>query len=416
MSTTIDNEANAPMKETNSSSPIDKKSDNSSSPSPPGRSGTICSFFLILIGIVVSIIVYARGKDITMSSFDEGCPDDYLNSCRAVSGVLRVSFALTLLYAVQFFGTLLAPRFFDALWVIKYLAFSGLVIGLFFAPSSVFNTNNYAWFARITGFFYLILQQIILLDVAYTWNERWVSFATSEEGERGNLWLIGIVIISCVLFLGAFLVLAILYWQFHDCDNNIVIITLTVAFCLIATIIQLFFSEEGSILTSAIMTAYSAYITYSAVILNPDDTCNAALHSGYQTVSAIIGLCLTVLSILWTTYNTVKKIPQITDSSTGEAINIVNVGTTTSAKGENEIDLSLLRQLLAQVSLVFICVSGYYAMVLTNWATYQSSSDIYEARTGTSTMWIQASGQWIAIAFYLWSLVAPQILSNRDFS
>eukprot|EP00975_Prorocentrum_lima_P019679 4143055-Prorocentrum_lima.AAC.1 len=60
MSTTIDNEANAPMKETNSSSPIDKKSDNSSSPSPPGRSGTICSFFLILIGIVVSIIVYAR--------------------------------------------------------------------------------------------------------------------------------------------------------------------------------------------------------------------------------------------------------------------------------------------------------------------------------------------------------------------
>lgn len=290
MTTNVDSEANVPVKKDSPSSPMNNNksaADDNNSSSPPGRSGTICSFLLILIGIVVSIIVYARGKEITMSSFDEGCPEDYLNSCRAVSAVLRVSFALTLLYAVQFLGTLLVPRFFDALWVLKYLAFSGLVIGLFFAPSRVFNTNNYAWFARITGFFYLILQQIILLDVAYTWNERWVSFATSEEGERGNLWLVGIILISCLLFFGAFVVLAILYWQFHECDNNIVIITLTVAFCLIATVIQLFFSEEGSILTSAIMTAYSAYITYSAVILNPDDTCNAALHSGFQTVSAV---------------------------------------------------------------------------------------------------------------------------------
>ncbi|KAJ1393228.1 serine incorporator/TMS membrane protein, partial [Ochromonadaceae sp. CCMP2298] len=66
-------------------------------------------------------------------------------------------------------------------------------------------------------------------------------------------------------------------------------------------------------------------------------------------------------------------------------------------------------------SLVFLLVSGYYAMILTNWATEQQNDSQADPRNGRAAMWIQAAGQWIAILIYLWSLVAPKVLPDRDF-
>ncbi|RYH05926.1 hypothetical protein EON65_43535 [archaeon] len=142
----------------------------------------------------------------------------------------------------------------------------------------------------------------------------------------------------------------------------------------------------------------------------------------------MIGLALTAISVIWTTYNTINKIPQITDTTTGESINLKQVAksakgkettapsTLTHSQSSDLYDLPILKYLLAQVAVVFLLVAGYYAMILTNWATYQSNGDIYEPRTGRSSMWIQAAGQWIAITFYFWSLIAPKVLTNRDFN
>ena len=270
----------------------------------PGRYGTLQSFILVIVAIVLSILTFHYGPDINSDSFDNYCTNsNYEDSCKANSAVLRVSLALTLMFAIQIIGTYIFTPFFDNLWIPKYFIFFALVLGFFYVDGKHFGTDGYAWFARITGFFYLILQQIILLDMAYSWNERWLAYS-AEDGERGYRWLVGIVVFSVILFTGAYLVIAILFWQFKGCDNNLIIISLALCLSVIATIIQLFFSEEGSLLTSAVMTAYVAYVCYSAVILNPDDSCNPTLNSGYQTLSAIIGIILTVISLLWTAYTT----------------------------------------------------------------------------------------------------------------
>ena len=54
--------------------------------------------------------------------------------------------------------------------------------------------------------------------------------------------------------------------------------------------------------------------------------------------------------------------------------------------------------------------------VLTNWTTLQSDDTQSDPRTGRVAMWIQAAGQWVAILIYLWSLIAPTVLTGRDFS
>lgn len=56
-----------------------------------------------------------------------------------------------------------------------------ITVGLFFASSSAFGDTGYGWFARISGFFFLILQQIILLDLAYDWNKRCLKLAGFDE-------------------------------------------------------------------------------------------------------------------------------------------------------------------------------------------------------------------------------------------
>ena len=56
-------------------------------------------------------------------------------------------------------------------------------------------------------------------------------------------------------------------------------------------------------------------------------------------------------------------------------------------------------------------------MLLTNWgnpATFSDSTDFFEANT--SSFWIKLVAQWISMAIYLFSLLAPVIFPNRDFS
>lgn len=252
-----------------------------------GKHGTYSSFFVLVVGIIISIIMqrYAPSQ-IDLSAWEEGCPNVYEDSCKSNSAVLRISFALTLLFAVQMVGSAVHPKFYDVFWIPKFGIFICVVVGFYFAKSEVFGLHGYAWFARISGFFYLILQQVILLDMAYSWNERWVAYST-EDGEKGQIWLAGILFFSAVLFIGSFVFIGIMYWQFDGCNDNIVIITLSLGLPLIATTIQLFFTDEGSILISAIMTAYATYICYSAVSLNPNLSCNPTIATSYQTISTV---------------------------------------------------------------------------------------------------------------------------------
>lgn len=333
-------------------------------------------------------------------------------------------------------------KFFDVLWGAKFIVFGCILIGFFFADADVFDLHGYAWYARIMGFFFLILQQVILLDVAYSWNEKWLAFAT-EDGEKGNKWLYGIIAFSLILFSGSITVIGLLYWQFDQCTSNNVIISLTLVLSFIATMVQLFLTDQGSLLTSAIMTAYATYVCYSSVTLNPNPYCNPTLNSGYQTIATVIGMVLTIISLVWTTYSTVIAIPVATNKDTGTRVSLADV--VTGGNGDKKADevadpagvtvnaapsaapvgtdmqsddpyaASGLKTLFVQVSLIFLLISGYFAMILTNWATLQTTTSISNPKTGEVAMWIQAAGQWIAIIIYLWSLVAPKILTNREF-
>jgi len=57
--------------------------------------------------------------------------------------------------------------------------------------------------------------------------------------------------------------------------------------------------EEGSLLASAITSAYATYLCFSSLSRNPDETCNPKLGEEDFT-GIILGIGITMISLGWT--------------------------------------------------------------------------------------------------------------------
>ena len=124
----------------------------------PGKLGTYASFFLLLVGIIASIIALSYSFNVNQDL--SSCPAGFETSCERVGVVMRISFALVAIFLINMIGTIVYTPFYDQGWLIKYLAFAGTCVGFYFASFDVFSDHGYAWFARIGGFIFLVLQKV----------------------------------------------------------------------------------------------------------------------------------------------------------------------------------------------------------------------------------------------------------------
>lgn len=69
-----------------------------------------------------------------------------------------------------------------------------------------------------------------------------------------------------------------------------------------------------------------------------------------------------------------------------------------------------------KLNLILGILSCWVAMTLTGWGSIQSGGDVANPDVGRVSMWMIITSQWIVMLLYLWSLVAPRIFTNRDFS
>ena len=391
--------------------------DSSDWESHPGKKGTFLGFGLVIVGMVASVLCmkYAP-ENVNSENWITDCPSGYESSCKSNSAVLRFSMALSIVFALQFIITNLSTRLYDSYWIGKVLIFTALCAGFFYADAKVFDQNGYAWFARIAGFFFVMLQQVILLDFALTWNSLLMEKADEnggvERGICGNKWLLLILLLALLLFGCSFSAIGVMFHYFHGCPDTDAILSITLITSLFCTFMQCV-SSEGSILTSSIMTSYFTYIAFSAITLNPHKICNPTLAGSAQTLSAAIGMAITLLSLIWTTRTTIIKIPASLHIVENEPED--RKASRDSHVSGAQMSSPQLRSLLQEISVIFILISCYYAMVLTNWATLQANFSMASAKTGEAAMWLQASSIWVAALFYVWRLVAPKLFPDREF-
>ena len=69
-----------------------------------------------------------------------------------------------------------------------------------------------------------------------------------------------------------------------------------------------------------------------------------------------------------------------------------------------------------KLNLVLASVSCWFAMALTGWGSIQGGGDVADPLVGQTSMWVIVGSQWFVLSVYLWTLVAPRLFPDRDFS
>ena len=64
---------------------------------------------------------------------------------------------------------------------------------------------------------------------------------------------------------------------------------------------------------------------------------------------------------------------------------------------------------------MFALATLYVMMTLTNWYSPESSGDLSNYSSNPAAMWIKITSSWLAAAIYLWTMIAPAVLVDRDF-
>lgn len=63
--------------------------------------------------------------------------------------------------------------------------------------------------------------------------------------------------------------------------------------------------------------------------------------------------------------------------------------------------------------LMFALATLYVMMCLTNW--FKPDSDLQTMNANSAAVWVKIVTSWLCVGIYVWSLVAPAVLSDREF-
>ena len=69
-----------------------------------------------------------------------------------------------------------------------------------------------------------------------------------------------------------------------------------------------------------------------------------------------------------------------------------------------------------KMNIILAAICCWFAMVLTSWGSIMSGGSVANPSAGRVSMWMVIASQWLTFALYVWTLIAPQLFPDRDFS
>ncbi|XP_020087104.1 probable serine incorporator [Ananas comosus] len=301
-------------------------------------------------------------------------------------------------------------------WMAKIVFWAVLVALMFFLPNVVITI--YETMSKFGSGLFLLVQVILLLDFVHTWNDAWV-----EKDEQK--WYIALLVISVVCYLATYAFSGLLFMWFnpsgHDCGLNVFFIVMTMILAFAFAVVALHPQVNGSLLPASVISVYCAYLSYSGLSSEPPDyECNGLhLHSKQVSIGTLVlGMLTTVLSVVYsavragssTTFLSPPSSPRI-----GSKKPLLKAGDTESGKEESkEGEPRPVSYSYTFFHLIFALASMYSAMLLTGWTSSTSGSELIDV--GWTTVWVRICTEWATGALYIWTLIAPLVLPDREFS
>ncbi|XP_035705371.1 probable serine incorporator isoform X2 [Folsomia candida] len=406
---------------------------------------------MLLVGVVVCCIMLSPGLQDTLAGVPFCKNEDSTSlgfKCSEVVGYLavyRVCFALTCFFSLMAVLTIGVKTSKDpragiqnGFWGIKYLIIIGICVGAFFIPRGSFGTT-WMYFGMIGGFAFILIQLILIVDFAHSWAENWIS--QYEESESRGWYC---ALLSATGFgYGVVIAAVVLFWNFYTgdgtnpCGLNKFFIIFNLLICMALSIISILpkvqeYSPTSGLLQGSAVCVYIMYLTWSAMNNSENVTCKPRLlpdekgTPGMDTQS-IVGLILFIACVLYSSIRT-STASQSARLSLGNALLTDNASVSPSdpesgraGGATSEEDKKVWDNEEESVAyswsffhVMFGLATLYVMMTLTNWFTPNSSLQTLSANA--SSVWVKIVSSWICAGLYVWTLIAPIVLPDRDFS
>ncbi|TMW48761.1 hypothetical protein DOY81_006161 [Sarcophaga bullata] len=323
-------------------------------------------------------------------------------------------------------------------WPLKFLICFGAAIGAIFIPDGSFGPAM-MWVGLIGGLAFILVQLIIIVDFAHSIAENWIDNA---ENNRGYYYaLVFVTLISYGLSIAGISLLYIYFTQSTECGLNKFFISINLILCVLVSILSVLPAvqerlPQSGLLQSSLVTLYTIYLTWSAVANNPEKVCNPGMfgiiegNTSATTVAPptpnskvtfdttnIIGLIVWMLCILYNCISSAVEVSKINNTDEKRVLTEV-LSDAEAGTGDKKSDVDNESEGVtyswSMFHIVFVCASLYVMMTLTNW--YKPNSDIELFNANAASMWIKIISSWLGLLIYGWSLIAPAVLTNRDFS
>ncbi|XP_034232298.1 serine incorporator 1 isoform X2 [Thrips palmi] len=400
---------------------------------------------MLLLGTVVGCIMLAPGlqDELKKVPFCKGDTVHLGFDCKEAVGYLavyRLCFALTMFFTLM--GIIMLgvksskdPRagIQNGFWGLKYLVVIALAVGAFYIPEDSSFATTWLYFGMIGGFLFIIIQLILIIDFAHTWAERWVG---RYEETESKWWYVALLSASAFNYIMSITGISLLYYFYTspgDCGlqkffiSFILILAVGVSVASILPAVQERQPRSG-LLQSSVVTLYTVYLTWSALSSSSDKECNPGLLGiiGKTTTSkvgfdqqAIVGLVIWMCCILYSSVRSASSSSKITMSEHVLVKDGGERGTLTEDNGRGGQKVWDNEDEGVAYSWTFFhltfCLSTLYIMMtLTNW--YQPNSSLATLNSNDASMWVKVISSWMCMGLYLWTLIAPVVLPNREFN
>lgn len=373
------------------------------------------------------------------------CHESFVDCSKAVGyeAVYRICFALTCfftLFALIMIGVKSSsdPRtgIQNGFWAIKYLVLIGGMVGAFFIQGAEFS-NVWMYFGLIGGFLFILIQLVLIIDFAHSWAESWVQKYEDTESKGWYIALLFCTFLNFSLAITAVVLFYIYYTAGADCGLHKFFISFNLILCIFLSVMSILpkiqeAQPRSGLLQASAVTLYTMYLTWSAMSNQPDPACKpnfSALFNGGSTTTgpggvdaaSIVGLIIWFCCVLYSSIRTATN-SQMSKLTMSEKILIKDDGSNGGGGDEETGDAKVWDNEENEVAyswsffhVVFALATLYVMMTLTNWYNPGDAS-IQSMTTSSASMWVKIISSWLCLIIYAWTLVAPIILRDREFS
>lgn len=322
------------------------------------------------------------------------------------------------------------------------------------------------YIAFLGAMLFVLLGLILLVDLSHTWVELCLDKAEDDTNANSSIWRYVLVGSTLSMYVAAAAMTIIMYVFFagSTCGMNNAAITINLIAMMIITGLSMSprvqdENQRAGIGQAAIVAVYCTYLTFSAVCMEPDDKkCNPLIRArGARTTTIVLGAIVTLLTVAYTTTRAATQ--SFFGNSDG------NIKLDDEMPSSSDIIISeqprarrqmALQQAIAEGSLpasatldddsdeeetdshggkhvkdderkgtqynysifhvIFFLATCWVATLLTQSIDPENNSDFTPLGRTYAASWIKIISSWVCYLIYTWSLIAPIVLTGRDFS